>query len=53
MELKKINHIKYWLKSAEENFVSMENIFNTGEYSWSLFIGHLAIESYLCSKCRL
>ncbi len=39
--------INYWVNSSNENYNSMLNIFNTGEYMWSLFIGHLVIEKLL------
>jgi HEPN domain-containing protein len=39
--------IAYWLESAEDNFRSMQNMFASGEYVWSLFVGHLCIEKLL------
>lgn len=39
--------INYWIDSSNDNYNSMLNIFNTGEYMWSLFIGHLVIEKLL------
>lgn len=39
--------IKYWIDSSEENHTSMRNVFNSGEYAWALFIGHLCIEKLL------
>ena len=39
--------INYWINSSDDNYSSMLNIFNTGEYMWSLFIGHLVIEKLL------
>ena len=39
--------IAYWVASAEENFRSMQNMFNNGEFVWSLFVGHLGIEKLL------
>ena len=39
--------IQFWLDSADDNYKSMINMFNAGEYMWSLFIGHLAIEKLL------
>ncbi len=37
----------FWINSSEDNYNSMINMFNAGEYVWSLFIGHLAIEKLL------
>lgn len=39
--------IKHWLESAEDNFCSMQNMFSSGEFVWSLFVGHLCIEKLL------
>jgi len=39
--------ITYWLESAEDNFRSMQNMFVSGEFVWSLFVGHLCIEKLL------
>ena len=47
MNNKKDMHIKFWKESSDDNFNSMLNIFESGEYSWSLFIGHLSIEKLL------
>lgn len=38
---------KYWLESADEDFDTMEVLYQSGKYSWSLFIGHLVIEKLL------
>lgn len=39
--------IQFWINSADDNYKSMLNMFNSGEYMWSLFVGHLAIEKLL------
>jgi len=39
--------IQFWFDSSDDNYKSMINMFNAGEYMWSLFIGHLAIEKLL------
>ena len=38
---------KYWINSAEENYNTMKNLFNSKDYTWSLFLGHLIIEKLL------
>ncbi|MGM0608958.1 MAG: HEPN domain-containing protein [Candidatus Muiribacteriota bacterium] len=43
----KQKHIKYWINSSDKNFESMLKIFESGEYMWSIFIGHLSIEKLL------
>ena len=39
--------IQFWVDSSNDNYKSMLNMFSTGEYMWSLFIGHLVIEKLL------
>ena len=39
--------VTHWRESAEDNYRSMLNMFNSGEYVWSLFVGHLCIEKML------
>lgn len=41
------NIIKYWKDSADSDFRTMMNLYNSGDYHWSLFIGHLVIEKLL------
>lgn len=41
--------IRYWHDSAEDNYQSMQNMFNSKEYVWALFVGHLCIEKLLKS----
>lgn len=45
--MNKKENIDFWLASSEENFKSMNNMFKSKEYMWSLFIGHLVIEKLL------
>jgi HEPN domain-containing protein len=40
-------HIAYWMESAERNLDSAESIFQSGNYDWCLFIGHLVLEKTL------
>ena len=35
---------KQWLDSAEQNYITMQNLFKSKDYSWALFFGHLVIE---------
>lgn len=39
--------IEVWIKSSDDNYKSMTNMFKAREYVWSLFIGHLVIEKLL------
>lgn len=40
-------HIQHWLDSAEFDLKASESLFQTGYYSWCLFIGHLVLEKVL------
>jgi HEPN domain-containing protein len=40
----KEQHIAYWLKSSEDDELSMQFLFNNGQYTHSLFFGHLFLE---------
>ena len=35
-----------WINSSDENFDTMIDLYNSGRYSWSMFIGHLCIEKF-------
>lgn len=39
--------IKYWIEEADEALQVAEHLFGTGDYSYSLFFGHLCIEKIL------
>ena len=39
--------IKYWIDSSDHDFLAMGHLFEKGDYTWSLFIGHLVIEKLL------
>ncbi len=41
------NAIAAWISSSDENFDTMIDMYNSGRYSWCLFIGHLCIEKLL------
>ena len=43
----KSEHIKYWIDSSEDDLKAMNNLFNSKDYVWSLFLGHLVIEKLL------
>ncbi|MDL2289106.1 HEPN domain-containing protein [Oscillospiraceae bacterium OttesenSCG-928-F05] len=40
-------HIAYWVKTSEQDYVPMKHLFESGDYMWSLFIGHLVVEKLL------
>ena len=39
--------VKHWLQSAERNYITMNNLLNSKDNSWALFMGHLVIEKTL------
>lgn len=38
---------KYWKDTSDKDYITMNNLFASKDYSWSLFIGHLVIEKLL------
>lgn len=41
------NIIGYWINSSNQNYETMNNLLNSKDYSWALFLGHLVIEKLL------
>ncbi len=39
--------ITYWVNSSDNDFKAMMHLFEKGDYSWSLFIGHLVLEKLI------
>lgn len=39
--------IKYWEETSDKDYNTMKHLFNTGDFHWSLFIGHIVIEKLL------
>ena len=39
--------ISYWINSSEDDYTTMNILYDSKRYSWSLFIGHLMIEKLL------
>ncbi|MFO8023279.1 MAG: HEPN domain-containing protein, partial [Perlabentimonas sp.] len=37
----------YWKESSDQNYVTMNNLLKSKDYSWALFIGHLVLEKLL------
>jgi HEPN domain-containing protein len=46
---KKEEVIKYWIDSAEKDYKTMHDLYQTKNNSWALFIGHLVIEKLIKS----
>lgn len=39
--------VQHWIDSSEQNYSTMQNLINSQDYSWALFLGHLVIEKLL------
>ena len=39
--------IEYWTSSSDKDFRTMMNLFDSKDYNWALFIGHLVLEKLL------
>ncbi|MDR0547495.1 MAG: HEPN domain-containing protein [Dysgonamonadaceae bacterium] len=39
--------VNHWIKSSDEDLDTMEILFNSGRYSWTLFMGHISTEKLL------
>lgn len=39
--------VNYWIESAENDFKTMNDLYQTKNNSWALFMGHLVIEKLL------
>jgi len=43
----KVRIIYYWIESSENDFKTMNDLYQTKNNSWALFMGHLVIEKLL------
>ena len=39
--------VEYWISSSDRDFLAMMHLLEKGDYTWSLFIGHLVIEKLI------
>ncbi len=39
--------LSYWIESANHDYQTMLNLYQSKDYHWSLFIGHLVIEKLI------
>lgn len=42
-----LRQIEYWLEVSKDDLNSADSIFLSGNYDWSLYIAHLALEKIL------
>ena len=45
--LTNIELMEHWIKSSNDDHKAMTDLYNTKNYNWALFIGHLVIEKLL------
>ena len=45
--MNKKEKVRYWIGTSDKDYKSMNNLYNSKEYHWSLFVGHLCIEKLL------
>ena len=43
----KYDLVKYWVETSEQDYNTMLHLYETKDYHWSLFMGHLVIEKLL------
>jgi len=41
------DYVTYWKEGSERDFTAMGHLFESGDYQWALFLGHLVIEKLL------
>lgn len=39
--------VNHWKESSDKDYQTMLNLFNSADYNWALFLGHLVIEKLL------
>jgi HEPN domain-containing protein len=39
--------VNHWIETSEQNYVTMQHLLKSKDYSWALFLGHLVLEKLL------
>ena len=39
--------VNHWVETSEDDFQTMETLFESKSYSWALFLGHISLEKLL------
>lgn len=39
--------INYWIETSDRDYATMHNLYQSGDYHWALFMGHLVLEKLL------
>ncbi len=45
--MKRAEIIRYWIEGSDSDYGTMMNLYRSGDYTWSLFMGHPVIEKLL------
>lgn len=45
--MRKEELIKYWIEGSDSDYTTMLHLHEKGDYSWTLFIGHLVLEKLI------
>ncbi len=45
--MNKLELIKYWEETSDKDYITMQHLYYSGDYHWSLFVGHIVIEKLL------
>jgi len=49
-QINKEKIVKHWINTSDGDFQAMINLFDSKDYHWALFMGHLVIEKLLKKK---
>lgn len=49
--MNKQEQINYWVETSNQDYNTMQHLYESKDYSWCLFIGHLVIEKLLKAMC--
>ena len=47
LKMTKAEIIQFWKYSSDKDFQTMLHLYDSGDYMWSLFMGHLVVEKVL------
>jgi len=39
--------MEHWIESSDDDYKTMKNLYNSKDYNWCLFVGHLVIEKLI------
>jgi HEPN domain-containing protein len=39
--------VKHWIDTSEEDFLTMQSLYDSKSFGWALFLGHISVEKLL------